>query len=104
MRPAFIATASLLLAFASASAHAVGDVKAGEAKSAVCMACHGPQGNSGNPDWPKLAGQHANYLARQLQAFKSGARKDPLMGPQAVALSDDDINDLAAYFAAQKQK
>jgi cytochrome c553 len=68
------------------------------------MACHGPQGNSGNPDWPKLAGQHANYLARQLQAFKSGARKDPLMGPQAVALSDDDINDLAAYFAAQKQK
>ena len=91
------------LAAMSASA-AGGDAKLGEAKAGVCMACHGPQGNSTNPDWPKLAGQHASYLVKQLQAFKSGARKDPLMSSQAVPLSDDDMINLAAYFAAQKQK
>ena len=95
----------VLLALASFNAHAAsGDAKAGEAKAGVCLACHGPQGNSTNPDWPNLAGQHAKYLAKQLQAFKSGARKDPLMSPQTMSLSEEDMNNLAAYFAAQKPK
>lgn len=79
-----------------------GDAAAGEAKAAVCAACHGVGGNSTNPDWPKLAGQHAKYLVTQLQAFKDGTRSNPLMSGQAASLSDVDMNDLAAYFSAQK--
>jgi cytochrome c553 len=94
-----------LIALTAANVHAAGgDAKAGEAKAVVCMACHGPQGNSSNPDWPKLAGQHDNYIVKQLQAFKAGTRKDPLMSAQAMALSDADMNNLAAYFATQTQK
>ena len=96
-----IAGASLLL---SINAGAAGDAAAGKAKSAVCGACHGPDGNSANPLWPKLAGQHAAYLAKQLKDFKSGARKDPVMAPMASPLSDQDMENLAAYFASQKQK
>jgi cytochrome c553 len=79
-----------------------GDAEKGAAKAAVCAACHGPGGNSSNPEWPKLAGQHAPYALAQLQAFKSGARKNPLMNAQVAALSEQDMKDLAAYFAAQK--
>lgn len=79
-----------------------GDAQAGATKAAVCMGCHGPAGNSANPAWPKLAGQGAGYLFRQLQNFKSGARPDPMMGPQAAGLSEQDMRDLAAYFATQK--
>jgi len=94
-----------MLAIATMNVHAAGgDAKKGEAKAGTCVACHGPQGNSVNPTWPKLAGQHAAYLVKQLKAFKSGARKDPLMAPQAMTLSEDDMNNLAAYFAAQKAK
>ena len=96
-----IAGASLLL---SINAGAAGDAAAGKAKSAVCGACHGPDGNSANPLWPKLAGQHAAYLVKQLKDFKSGARKDPVMAPMASPLSDQDMENLAAYFASQKQK
>ena len=95
------ASASLLL---SASAGAAGDVAAGKAKSVVCGACHGPTGNSMNPMWPHLAGQQAAYLVKQLKDFKSGARKDPVMAPMAVPLSVQDMENLAAYFASQKQK
>jgi cytochrome c553 len=87
----------------TAGAAFAADMKAGEEKSAVCMACHGPQGNSLNPVWPKLAGQHAQYIEAQLASFKSGARQDPMMSPQAAALSDADVQNLAAYFAAQTQ-
>lgn len=96
-----IASASLLL---SVSAGAAGDAAAGKAKSAVCGACHGPDGNSSNPLWPNLAGQHAAYLVKQLKDFKSGARKDPVMAPMAAPLSDQDMENLAAYFTSQKQK
>lgn len=78
-----------------------GDAAAGAAKAAVCTACHGPGGNSANPEWPKLAGQSARFTAEQLHLFKTGKRQNPLMTPQAAALSDEDIKDLAAYFAAQ---
>ena len=96
-----IAGASLLL---SVSASAAGDAAAGKAKSGVCGACHGPDGNSSNPLWPNLAGQHAAYLIKQLKDFKSGARKDPVMAPMASPLSDQDMENLAAYFTSQKQK
>jgi len=79
-----------------------GNVDAGAGKAAVCGACHGPGGNSSNPEWPKLAGQHASYLYFQLKVLKSGERKNPVMNAQAANLSDQDMKDLAAYFAAQK--
>lgn len=89
----------------SANAHAAGDVEAGKAKAAVCAACHGVDGNGGaNPLWPKLAGQHAPYLAKQLKAFKSGERKDPVMAPMAMPLTDADIENLSAYFASLPPK
>jgi cytochrome c553 len=81
---------------------AAGSAEEGQAKSTACIACHGVDGNSANPQWPTLAGQHKPYIAKQLRAFKSGSRKDPLMSPMAVSLSDDDIEDLAAYFSSQK--
>jgi cytochrome c553 len=95
------AGASLLL---SASAGAAGDVAAGKAKSSICGACHGASGTSANPMWPNLAGQHAPYIVKQLKNFKSGARKDPVMAPMAAPLSVQDMENLAAYYASQKQK
>lgn len=79
-----------------------GSVDAGKAKSTTCSACHGPDGNSVNPVWPSLAGQHATYIVDQLKAFRDGTRKDPLMTAQAMSLSDDDIRDLAVYYASQR--
>jgi cytochrome c553 len=88
------------LLFASSSVMA-GDVEAGKAKSAICSSCHGPAGISSNPMWPNLAGQHEAYLAKQIKDFRDGKRKDPMMAPMVAALSDDDIANLAAYYAAQ---
>lgn len=85
-------------------AYADGNADAGKALSVTCGACHGADGNSMNPQWPSLAGQNASYLERQLKAFKSSDRQNPLMGPQAMALSDQDIADLAAYFSGQDIK
>jgi cytochrome c553 len=79
-----------------------GNAQAGAGKAAVCGACHGPGGNSSNPEWPKLAGQHAAYVYHELTELKSGVRKAPVMNAQAAPLSDQDMKDLAAYFAAQK--
>jgi cytochrome c553 len=78
-----------------------GSADAGAGKAAPCGACHGPGGNSVNPEWPKLAGQHSNYVLTQLKLLKSGERKNPLMNPQAATLSDEDMKNLAAFFAAQ---
>jgi len=80
------------------------DAAAGKQKAAVCGACHGPDGNSANPEWPSLAGLGERYIAAQLTAFKKGERNDPLMSPQAQPLSEQDIRDLAAYFATQTMK
>jgi cytochrome c553 len=73
----------------------------GAAKAAVCSACHGPNGNSVNPDWPRLAGQSAVYIVEQLRLFRSGVRNNPVMKPLAANLSDQDIDDLAVYYEAQ---
>ena len=99
-------TASLAALPSTAQA---GDAAAGKAKSAVCAACHGADGNSATPMWPKLAGQNEAYLAKQLKEFKKGmetqgaqGRYEPSMSPMAAPLTDTDIADLAAYFASQK--
>ena len=98
------AAAVLVLATGSAQADH-GDVGAGKRKAlAACASCHGPDGNSKNPEWPKLAGQHAVYLINQLMAFQSGERRNALMSPQARRLSEADMHDLAAYYEAQRQR
>lgn len=79
------------------------DMEAAKKKVAeVCAACHGADGNSTNPIYPRLAGQHGDYLAKALQDYKSGARQNPIMQAMAAGLSDQDIANLAAYFASQK--
>jgi cytochrome c553 len=89
-------------AFASsAPVLAAGTKEAGQAKSTPCVACHGIDGNSANPEWPSIAGQHESYLARHLKAFRDGARQNPLMTPMAAGLSDEDIADLAAWYSSQ---
>lgn len=102
----FVAVVSLLLGASSFSHAAVvmpkGDADAGQGKSAVCAACHGADGNSAAPNFPKLAGQNAKYLYKQLQNFKSGARQNALMMPMATALNEQDMADISAYYAQQK--
>ncbi len=78
-----------------------GTVQAGAAKAATCGACHGPNGNSTNPQWPRLAGQNAVYIDEQLQLFKAGVRNNPIMMPMATMLSDKDIDNIAVYYEAQ---
>jgi cytochrome c553 len=95
------ALAACLTVVASAPAVA-GDAAAGKAKAAPCAACHGADGNSTNPEWPKLAGQGERYLERQLLDFKSGKRVNPIMNGQAAPLSEADIADLAAFYASQR--
>ncbi len=91
-----LAVAAMALCFSVVSS--AGDVSRGEELSASCVACHGADGNSSNPEWPKLAGQHASYTYRQLQAYKSGDRQNALMAGQVANLSDQDMKDLAAYY------
>lgn len=94
---------SIGLALLASGAQAAGDAAAGKAKSVTCLACHGPDGNSPNPIWPKLAGQHPGYILQQLKDFKAGHRKNDLMTPMAAPLSEQDMENLAAYFSSQKQ-
>ena len=96
-----IAATCALLGSATA-ALAAGDPAAGKAKSAVCVACHNPDGNSTNPTYPKLAGQSADYLTKQLVEFKSGARVNAIMVGMVAALTPQDMEDLSAYFASQQ--
>jgi cytochrome c553 len=98
----FVALAALSAATPVWSAG--GDAAAGQTKAAVCAACHGVDGNSVDPQYPKIAGQHAEYIAEQLALFKSGKRQNPIMLGFAMTLSDQDMLDLGAYFAAQKAK
>jgi cytochrome c553 len=84
-----------------ASALGEGSAEEGQTKANPCVACHGVNGNSANPEWPSLAGQSAAYIIKQLKAFKVGERQNPLMTPMAQPLSDDDMEDLAAYYSKQ---
>lgn len=95
-----VLAAFFVLSAATAMSHAAGDPAAGKSKAAACAACHGMDGNSANPEWPSLAGQLAGYLAKQLHDFKAGRRENALMAGQVAALSDQDMADLAAYYAS----
>jgi cytochrome c553 len=91
----------LLGMFLSMGAFAQGDVEAGRAKAAVCAGCHGANGNSTNPVWPKLAGQHAYYIEKEIRDFQNKKRLDATMAPMVAGLTDVDIENIAAYFASQ---
>ncbi len=95
---------SLALAFTSTSGilHAEGNISSGKEKAAACVSCHGDNGNSLVSSFPKLAQQHSSYLIKQLQAFKSGTRKNPMMSSIAMGLTDEDMIDIAAYYAEQE--
>jgi cytochrome c553 len=101
-----IFTAAVVATVALASTHALarGDAAAGQAKAKqVCAACHGENGDKPlQPDYPILAGQHQDYLAKALRDYKTGARKNAVMNGQAQALSGKDINDLSAWFASRQ--
>ena len=91
---------SLVALCGGSLASAAGDAAAGKSKSAACAGCHGMDGNSVNPEWPKIAGQHADYLTKQLLNFKSGDRENALMAGQVAALNEQDMSDLGAYYAS----
>lgn len=91
---------ALACAVLSTSAHAAGDPAAGKEKSTTCAACHGIDGMATQPIYPNLAGQNEQYLADSIKAYKSGARDNPLMKPMVATLSDEDVENLAAYFAS----
>lgn len=76
-----------------------GDTAAGQAKSAACAGCHGANGISSNDLWPNLAGQKATYLSKQIKAFRDGQRNDPMMSNMVKTLTDQDADDLAAYYS-----
>jgi cytochrome c553 len=98
LRSALLAAVSLV----SFNAAAAGDVEAGKAKSVVCQACHGPDGNgTGDGQYPRIAGQYADYLAKSLHDYKSGARVNAIMKGFADTLSEEDIENLSAFYAAQ---
>jgi cytochrome c553 len=92
---------SLLLMTAATIVQAEGDAQAAKQHAANCAGCHGNDGNSMMATFPKLAGQHASYLSKQLYAFKEGSRSSSMMAPFALALSDAEIESLAKFYAAQ---
>jgi cytochrome c553 len=95
--------AALLVAGVLVAGHAAaGNPELGKAKSATCVACHGDDGRGTAPNFPVLAGQYADYLVHALKQYRSGERNNALMAPMAAGLSDDDIADLAAYYAAMR--
>lgn len=96
----------LIFSLSTPTAFAKGDPEAGKQKSGPCVACHQTDGNSATPAWPKIAGQHESYLIQQLKEMRKGdqgKRSNPAMYGVVSTLSDQDIEDLAAYYAAQKQ-
>lgn len=102
MKPSYIGVILIGLSSLVSFALFAADSEAGKTKSALCAGCHGVDGNSPNAIWPSLAGQHASYLVKQLENFKSGERADPVMQGMAATLSEKDVRDVAAYFETQK--
>jgi len=109
MKHSIVFASSLLFAATVSIAHAAPGAQGDAAKAQsivnnVCGACHSADGNSTSPAYPSLAGQHPEYLYKQLMEFKSGDRKNAIMAPNVTKLSQDDMRNLAAYFAAQQPK
>ena len=98
MRNLFMTAIAAAMLFAAPVQSA--DIEAGKTKAAMCAGCHGGAGISPTPIWPNLAGQKEQYLANQLKMFRSGDRKNAQMSPMAMALSDDDIANISAYYAS----
>lgn len=90
-----------LVGWGAASAQPIGNPEAGREKSQACAACHGANGAADNPQFPKLAGQYADYLLHSLMAYKNGGRNNAVMQGQVQALSQEDMRDLAAFYASQ---
>jgi len=101
MKKVLLIALALAASAATLYVHADAASDAGKNKAATCGACHGMDGNSSNPQFPKLAGQNASYIQAQLAAFKSGKRQNPIMSGQAAGLSDQDMQAVAAYFSGQ---
>ena len=100
MNKLILAAASLAIILSGPAL--AGDPAAGQKLSKVCAACHGADGNSASPEFPRIAGQHYDYLVKALKDYRSGARKNPVMAPMAEKLTQRDVEDLAAYFSSQK--
>jgi cytochrome c553 len=101
----WLVTLPIALALTVNLVQAAGNADEGKAKSLVCAGCHGADGNSGiNPVWPKLAGQHPQYIEKQLKDFKNGDRTNDLMRPMAMGLTDQDMANLAAYYSSQTKQ
>jgi len=102
MQRSFFAAAIALIVFGAAAGVSAADLAAGKAKATeVCAACHGADGNSATADFPRIGGQYPDYLAKALRDYKSGQRKNAIMAGFAQALSKQDVENLAAYYAAQ---
>jgi cytochrome c553 len=100
-----LAASTLLIVgfvFGSTAAIAGGDPEAGQQKSQVCQACHGTDGKGNIPTYPVLAGQYADYMEQALKAYRDGDRSNAIMAGIAGPLSDEDIEDLAAYYSAME--
>lgn len=93
-----------VLAFASAPLLASGNADSGKTKAATCFACHGADGNSIDPQYPRLAGQYSQYLQQVLHEYKNGERSNPIMKGMVTTLSDQDIEDISTYFAGLPTK
>lgn len=103
MKPSYLILMFAAGALLFSQAALADPIAAGKAKSGTCVACHGPDGNSINPMWPKLAGLDADYIKKQLQYYKSGKRVNALMSPQSQALSEEDMANLGAYYESIKR-
>ncbi|MBT8071074.1 MAG: c-type cytochrome [Gammaproteobacteria bacterium] len=97
-----IAVAAGLLTLIPAVAMSAGNAAEGKNKSAVCHACHGPTGQSVQPIYPNLGGQYQDYLAKTLREYRNGTRQNAIMAGFAANLSDDDIDDISAWYASQQ--
>lgn len=104
MKIYYLTAITLFMLVSGYSFAAGGDPAKGNTLSQICAACHSVDGNSVNPVWPKLAGQHASYIVKQLKDFKDGKRVNAQMTGMVAPLSEQDMEDLGAYFASQKTK
>jgi cytochrome c553 len=104
MKISFASTAALIAVMTALPLNALakGDPVAGKAKSLTCQACHGVDGKSILPEYPNLAGQHASYMEKALRDYRDGRRTNMIMAPMAAGLTDQDIKDLAAWYASQE--
>lgn len=102
MKKIQIKLAAALLSLVPAIAFSAGNAAAGQTKSTVCHACHGPTGKAVQPIYPNLGGQYADYLVKSLKEFRDGTRQNAIMSGFAANLSDADIEDISAWYASQK--